>query len=166
MNSYAASCCTCFRKASSEFETSASSLTADAPRSCRFAFTCSVRYSNRRQHKKHPVPLNRALFGSVPSVVDRCGSSKGLLLPRSNFVLLPLSSLLPHETTIYNTKPLRVSARSVSLRLAVLQTASFHLRQPSLRENYALTSLSSLSVPAAVLSSTVPAQLGTESSHN
>jgi hypothetical protein len=99
-------------------------------------------------------------------VVDRCGSSKGLLLPTSNFALLPPSSLPPHETTLYNTKPLRASARSVSLCLAVLPTASFHFREPSLRENFAPRSLSSLSVPAAVLSRTVPAQLDTEPSYN
>ncbi len=42
------------------------------------------------------------------------------------------------------------SARSVSLRLAVLPTASLHFREPSLRQNFAPISLSSLSLPAAV----------------
>ena len=72
----------------------------------------------------------------------------------------------PHETTLYHKKSLRVSAHSVFLCLAVLSTASFHFREPSLRDNFAPKSLSSLSVPAAVLSRTVPAQLDTEPSHN
>src|SRR5487761_499277 len=162
MNSCAASCCTCFRKASCAFATSASSPTADALRSCRFAFICSARH--RKPSNRWQPP--RTIFDFVPSVVGRCGSSKGLLLPRSNFVL-PLACLrLPHETTLHHTESLRASARSVSLCLAVLPAASFHFREPSRRENFAPTALSSRSVPAAVLSRTVPAQRGTEPSHH
>jgi putative transposase len=67
---------------------------------------------------------------------------------------------------VYNAKLLRASARSVSLRVAIFPTASLHFREPSLRQNFAPMSLSSLSLPAAVLPCTVPAQLGTEPSHN
>ena len=164
MNSCAASCCTCFQKVLCAFGTSDSSPTGDAPRSCHFAFICSAQH--RRQSKTYPAAKTQVIFGSAQNVVDRCRSSRGLLLSKSNSVLHLPWSLLLHETTLYSTNPLRVSARSVSLCLVLLPTASFHFREPSLRENFAPTSLSSLSVPAAVLSRTVPAQLGTEPSHH
>ena len=66
MNSCAASSCMCFRKASCAFGTSDSSPTGGAPHFCRFAFICSVRCNDRRPNQKHPLPMNRALFGAVP----------------------------------------------------------------------------------------------------
>src|SRR5258708_1046852 len=162
MSSCAASCCTCFRKASCAFATSDSSPTA--PRSCHFAFICSAQHS--RQSKTYPAAKTRVIFGSAQNVVHRCRSSRGLLLSRSNSVLHLSWSLLPHESTLYSTKPLRVPARSVSLRLVLLQISSFHFLQLSLRKNSAPTSLFPPSLPAALLSHTVPANLGTAPSHN
>src|ERR1022692_345630 len=51
----------------------------------------------------------------------------------------PPRSPRPHETTLYHKKSLRVSARSVSLRLAIPQTAPFRLLKPCLRESFALS---------------------------
>lgn len=164
MSSYAASCCTCFRKASCAFAISGSSPTGDAPRSCHFASIYSAQ--RHKQSKISQAAKTQVIFGDAQNAVDRCRSSRGLPLSKSNFVLLLVWSLLPHEATVYNAKLLRVSARSASLRLAVLPTASLHFRQPSLRQNFAPMSLSSLSLPAAVLPCTVPAQLDIEPSHN
>src|SRR5258708_24188985 len=99
------------------------------------------------------------MFGSGQNVVHRCRSSRGLLLSRSNSVLHLSWSLLPHESTLYSTKPLRVPSRSVSLRLVLLQISSFHFLQLSLRKNSAPTSLFPLSPPAALPSPTVPTTL-------
>src|ERR1700730_13979924 len=85
MSSCAASCCTYFPKASCAFGTSASSPTADGPPPCRFVFSCWARH--RKPSKGPPPPRTQLLFGAAPSVVDRCWSSKGLLLPRFTFVL-------------------------------------------------------------------------------
>src|SRR5882724_10528745 len=156
MNSCAASSCTCFRKASCAFATSHSSPTGAAPLFCRFAFICSARHS--RPSKRYQPTMTRTIFNSAPNVVDRLWSSKGLLLPRSNFVLLPPSSLLPHETILYNTKPFRASARSVSLCLLLLQTASSRLLECS---SFTPTSLFSRSAPTAVLFRSAPAHLHT-----
>ena len=141
MNSYAASCCTCFRKASSAFATSASWPIADAPHSCRFAFMCSAQHS--QPSKSYQPTMTLTIFDAALSAVDRWWSSKGLLLPRSNFALLVPSSSLPHETILYNTKILPASARSLSLCLVFYKTRLFdfsnllfarvlHLRHSSL----------------------------------
>src|SRR5260370_2352234 len=119
MSSCAASCCTFFRKASCAFATSDSSPTGDAPRSCHFAFICSAQHS--RQSKTYPAAKTRVIFGSAQNVVHRCRSSRGLLLSRSNSVLHLSSSLLPPESTLYTTKPLRLPPPSFSLPLALLQ---------------------------------------------
>jgi hypothetical protein len=105
MNSCAASCCTCFPKVLCAFETSDSSPTAAAPRSYHFAFICSAQH--RRQSKTYPAAKTQVIFGSAQNVVDRCRSSKGLLLSRSNSVLHLPWSRLPHETSLYSTNPLR-----------------------------------------------------------
>ncbi len=76
------------------------------------------------------------------------------------------SSLLPHETILYNTKPLRVSAPSVSLCLVVLQTAPFCLLKPCLRERFALSLPFPLPVSSAVLYRAAPAHLRTTPSLN
>src|SRR5437667_5179088 len=124
MSSCAASSCMCFRKVLCAFGTSDSSPTAGAPRFCHFAFICSAQH--RRQSKTYQAAKTQVIFGSAQNVVDRCGSSRGLLLSRSNFVLLRPWSWRPHETTLYHKKYLRVSAHSVSLRLAVPQTAPLY----------------------------------------
>jgi hypothetical protein len=100
MSSCAASSCMCFPKALSAFATLASSPTAGAPLSCRFAFNYSELYSHRRTNQKPLLPMNRVHFGSVPNVAAVWWSSRDLRLPRSNSVLHPLSPESPHETTI------------------------------------------------------------------
>src|ERR1035438_5684378 len=50
--------------------------------------------------------------------------------PRRGNRLLPPWSPRPHETTLYHKKSLRVSAHSVSLRLAIPQTTPFHFIKP------------------------------------
>src|ERR1019366_9198974 len=157
MSSCAPSCCTCFPKASSAFATSASWLTGDVPLSCRFAFNCSVRYSNRTQNKKHPLPTNRALFGSVPSVLGLWSSSRDLLLPRSNFVLPPFWPRLPHESAAHNTKALRALPRSVPLRLAAEQIASSRFSTLSVYDRFALLPTPGRAVLSSVLRRTAPA---------
>ncbi len=117
MNSCAASCCTCSPKASCASATSASWPTADAPPSCRFAFNCSARHSNRKPNKRSPPPMTHGTFGAAPCVVDRWWSSRGTPLRTSNFGLHRWS-LLPHETTLSSSNPSRVSACSLPLRLA------------------------------------------------
>src|SRR5258708_38948100 len=137
MSSCAASCCTYFPKASCAFGTSASWPTAGGPPPCHFVFSCWARH--RKPSKRLPLPRTQLLFGSAPSVADHREPSKGLLLPRSKFVLPRPSPLLPHETTLYTSKSLRVSARSVSLCLVVLQTAPFCLLKTCLRDSFALS---------------------------
>src|SRR5579864_2559466 len=102
MSSYAASCCTCCPKASSAFDTLASSPTADAPLSYRFAFKDSTYSSHRAPTQKPPLPRSRSRFGSVPNAADPWWLSRDLPLPRSNSVLHLVSPEPPHETIIPN----------------------------------------------------------------
>src|SRR6266436_5119337 len=164
MNSCAASCCTCFPKVSCASGTSASSPTASAPHSYHFAFICSVQH--RRQNKTFQVAKPQVIFGSAQNAVDRCWSSKDSPLPKSNFVLLPPWSPRPHETTLYHNKSLRVSARSVSPRLAIPQTAPFYFLKPCFRTSFALSSPIQLPLSSVVLCRTASAHLDTEPSHN
>src|ERR1019366_6890548 len=161
MSSCAASYCTCFRKVSCVSATSASWPIADAPLSCRLAFNCSVRYSNRTQNKKRPLPMNRALFGSVPSVAGLWSSSRDLLRPRSNSVLHPSWPRLPHETAVHNPKTLRASLRSVPLRLAAEQISSSPFSTLSVSDNLALLSALGRTVLSSALRRTAPAYLDT-----
>jgi hypothetical protein len=73
---------------------------------------------------------------------------------------------LPHETTLYNKKPLRVSARSVSLRLAIPQTAPFYFLKPCPGKSFALSSPFHLSLSSVVLYRTASAHLDTAPSLN
>src|SRR5260370_3851073 len=164
MSSCAASYCTCFRKVSCAFGTSASSPTADAPRSCHFAFICSAQH--RKQSKTYPAAKTQVIFGSAQNVVDRCRSSRGLLLSRSNSVLHLPWLRMPHETTLYSTNPLRVSARSVSLCLAVLQTGAFYFLKSCLHESFEHSSSFHFSLSSVVLCRTPPAHLDTAASLN
>jgi hypothetical protein len=66
------------------------------------------------------------------------------------------ATLLPLRFHSSNTKPLRASARSVSLCLAALQTMSSRLLE---RSPFTPTSLFSLSAPAAVLCRKAPVHL-------
>jgi Transposase zinc-binding domain/Putative transposase len=71
-----------------------------------------------------------------------------------------------HETTLYHKKSLRASARSVSLRLAIPQTAPFYSLKPSFATSFALSSPIQLPLSSVVLCRTASAHLHTESSHN
>jgi len=125
MNSCTASCCACFPEVSCASGTSAFSPTVGAPRSCRFVFICLVQ--RRRLSKTYRAAMTQVIFGDAQNVVDRCRSSRGLALSRSNLVLPLLWSLLPHEAILYNAKLLPASARPVFLRLAVLSNRVFAL---------------------------------------
>ena|SRR5208283_1301774 len=122
MSSYAASCYTCFPKASCASGTSASWPIGDAPRSCHFASSYSARH-RQPSTRPHP-PMTQILFGSAPTVATRWWSSKDLRLPKSNFVLHQFWSRLPHETTLSSAKSLRASTRSRLLRLAAQNISS------------------------------------------
>jgi hypothetical protein len=153
MNSCAASCCTCFPKASCASATSVSWPTGDAPLSCRLVFNCSAHHRKSRSIK---TSLARTISGAAPCVVDRWWSSKGSRLQKSNFVLH--RSPLPHETTFSNSNPSRVSACSVPLRLAAKQISPSSFLS-------ALSAIlfrnSQLSPSSAVLQRTVSATLRT-----
>src|SRR5256714_3798854 len=116
MSSCAASCCTCFPRASFVSATSVSSLTADAPRYCRCASQHWAQFQYRSNRK--PPLRNRTLFGVAPSVVDLWRSSNDLPLINSNSVLHHCWSLLQHETA--RPQRFRVSLK----RFAHQQTAS------------------------------------------
>src|SRR5258708_3812404 len=166
MSSCVASCCTCFRKASCAFETSDSSPTGGVPLSCRFALSCSVRYSNRKRNKKHALPMTRALFGFVPNVVGRWWSSKDLLLRRSNYVHHRSWSRLPHEAAVHNTKTLRASSRSVPLRLAAEPISSFRFSRLSVSDRFVLLPDLRHAVSSSALRRIAPLHLDTSPSHN
>src|SRR6267154_3605944 len=116
---------TCSPKVSYVFATSVSWPIGDVPLCSRFAFSCSARYKNPQPIRTSPPPMTRTTFGAAPSVVDRWWSSKGSPLQKSNFVLHRCS--LPHETTLSNSNPSRVSACSLPLRLAAQQISSSRL---------------------------------------
>ena len=145
-------CCSCYPKVSCVFGTSVSLPTGDAPLSCRFVFNCSAPHRNHRPIK---TPVARTTSGAAPCVVDRWWSSKGSRLQKSNFVpRLHRCSPLPHETTLSNSNPSRVSACSVLLRLAAKQISSFRF----LGALYAiLFRRSQLPLSAAMLRRTVSA---------
>jgi hypothetical protein len=103
MSSCAASCCTYCPKASSAFATLASSPTADAPLSCRFAFKYSTQPNHRTPGQKLPLPRNRARCGSVPNVAAPWWLSRDLPLPNSNSVLHLFSQESPHENYNFNS---------------------------------------------------------------
>lgn len=102
MSSCAASSCTCCPKVSSAFATLASSPTAAAPLSCRFAFNYST---HRTPSQKLPLPRNRFRFGSVPNVAVPWRLSRDLLLPNSNSVLHLFSQEPLHDTPITFSLP-------------------------------------------------------------
>jgi hypothetical protein len=62
------SCCTCFRKVSCAFGASAFSPTAGAPRSCHFAFICSVQH--HRQNRSFQAAKPQVIFGYAQIAVD------------------------------------------------------------------------------------------------
>src|SRR5437879_11176777 len=132
MNSYAASCCTCFPKVLCGSATSASWPTASVPPACRSAFSCSLPPNNRKPYQARPSIRTHAILGLAPSVVARWCSSSGLRLPKSNFALHPRSRL-QHETTPANPKTPCASARSVSPWLAAEHTLSSRSTNCTLR---------------------------------
>src|SRR5260370_3342427 len=121
MNSYVASCCTCFRTVSYASATSASWPTGAVPPSCLFAFRCSARH--RKQSKPLQALRTPLIFGSAPSVLDRWWSLRDSRLPKCNFVLHRWSPL-PHETTLSINKILPASPRPVLVRLITEQICS------------------------------------------
>jgi len=123
MSSCAASCCTCFPKASCVFATSVSWPTGNAPPSCRFVFNCWAQHNSPQPNKTCHPPVTHLTFGAVPSVVHRWWSSKDSPQTKSNFALHPRSRL-PHDTTLSSSNPFRVAARYVSLRLNAQQNSS------------------------------------------
>ena len=70
-NSCAASYCISFRKASCASVTSASWPTANAPRSCRFAFSCWARHNSRKPNHTPLPPKTLPLLGAALNAVDR-----------------------------------------------------------------------------------------------
>src|SRR5712691_12081476 len=131
MNSYVASCCTCFRTVSYASATSAFWPTGAVPLSCLFAFPCSA--GHRKQSKTPQAPRTPLIFGSAPSVLDRWWSSRDSPLPKCNFVLHRWSPL-PHETTHHIKKTLRASPRSLVVRLIAQQICFSGFFGPSLRD--------------------------------
>ena len=116
--------------------------------------------------KWNRLAKTQVIFGSV----QKCGGPmkviERLTAAEIQFVLPQPWSVLPHDTTLYNTKLLRASARSVSLCLTVLQTASFYFLKSSLRESLTLSSPFHLPVSSVVLCRTAPVHLDTAPSHN
>jgi hypothetical protein len=129
------------------------------------------------------LPLCFHLLGSAPQtepelstaqdahdlrLCPQCGGPMMVIenspLPRSDFVLPQPWSLLPHETTLYHTKFVRVAAYSIPVCLAALQNASSHVVPSSLCESFAHTSLFPLPPTHSVLCRAVPAHLHTASS--
>src|SRR5664280_2655415 len=129
MSSCAASCCTCFPKASSAFATSASSPTGGGPLSCHFAGK-PLQWFSRKPNHQPPPPRKPDRFGSVPTVAGRWWSSRDLRPPRSYSVRHPFSSGPPHEPSFPSSPPRSPSspARAVCLRSHHTQT----LTQPIL----------------------------------
>ena len=148
MNSYGASCCTCFRTASCATGISASWPTGNVPLSCRFAFSCSTRH--RRRSKTRQASRTLTIFGAAPSVLGRWSSSRDSRLPRCNFVL-HLWSRLAHERTLRITKTLRASTRLVALCFVAEQISFSCFTKLFVRDYFAL-----LPAPThALLSSTL-----------
>src|SRR5271166_2439992 len=114
MSFCAASCCTCFPKASSAFATSAFSPTGGGPLSCHFAGKLSQWFS-RKPNQKPPLPRKPDRFGSVPTVAGPWWSSRGLRRLRSSSVHHPFSPEPPHETTfqLSHSVPLTTARRGV-----------------------------------------------------
>ena len=69
MSSCAASCCICCLRVLCASETLASWPTADAPRGCRFVFTCSGRDQIHQLNQTPPPLMNPPIFGAAPSVM-------------------------------------------------------------------------------------------------
>src|SRR5208337_916231 len=136
MSSYADSCCICFRRVLCASETLASWPTVDAPHACRFVFTCSGR-DQIHQPNKTPPPMTPPIFGAAPSVMAQWRSSKGLRLPKCDFVLHRWSWPL-HENSLSNSNPSRAPARSVPVCFAANEILYFNFSAHSLGHRFAL----------------------------
>ena len=115
-----ASFCTCSPKASCASATSVSWPIGDVPPSCRSAFNHSAQHTDR---DPRTTPLARTISGTAPNAVDPWWSLKDSLLQKFNYALHRCSPP-PHETTVSNSNPSRVSACTVPLRLAIQQLSS------------------------------------------
>jgi len=153
MSSCAASCCICFPKVSCASVTSASWPTANVPRPCHFAFSCSARDHLHKPSKRSPQPV-RAIFGFAPSAVGRCWSSKGLRLRKSSSALHRPLIPSPHEITTNTTKRLPPSEDTLSLCFLVQQISSSSLTRSSSRSSSEFQSTLLLSLLAAACSHT------------
>ena len=160
MNSCAASCCTCSPKVSCASGTSASWPIAGVPQPCHSVFSCSVQRHNHKPHSRLPPPVP-TIFGFAPSAAGPWQPSRDSPLPRFSFVLHLSRSRWPHETTINITQSLRVSARAISLCLAVLQTSTFRLLQPWLHGRLTLYPTQRHRALPSALCRTAPAHLDT-----
>ena len=122
MSSYGASCSTCFPAASFAFATSASSPIASERR---FFHSVSVYFSNQHGHKHESLRRPRpplSCSASVLSAAESCVLSSGF--PPRNFSsdLRPIPSAGQHDSTSPASNLIRVPARTLVLRLALLQT--------------------------------------------
>src|ERR1700686_2265474 len=150
----------CSPKVSCASGTSVPWPTVDGPRRCHSAFSCSVQRENHKPSKRF-LPLVQAISGFAPSAAGRWRPSRGSLLPRSGSAPHLYRSRLAHDTTLHTTKPLRASARSISLCLAVLQAWSFQLLQLSLRDSFLFYSTPWHCALSFALRRTVPTHLET-----
>lgn len=117
MNSCDASYYTSFPRVLCASVTSVSWPTANAPLSCHFAFTASVRHHTRKQNPNRPALKSSRRLGVAPNAVDPCESSNDSPLRNSSFVLHRRSPLL-HEAlspTRNLCTPLRANYLCVSL---------------------------------------------------
>jgi hypothetical protein len=101
--------------------------TANVLPTCHFASSYSARHRHRA--RPHP-PMTQVLFGYAPYVVGRCGSSKGLSLRKSNFVLRPPGTASPHDITTTITNRLALAADAAPL-CPLVHKISFSLFQRS-----------------------------------
>jgi len=111
----------------------------------------SAWFQHRRQNKTYQTAKPQVLLGYAQNAVHRWWSSKDSPLLKSSFVLLPPWSPRPHETTLHHKKSLRVSARSVSPRLAIPQTAPFYFLKPCFGTTLALSSTFQLPLSSVLL---------------
>ena len=166
MSSCAASYCTCSRKVSCAFGTSASSPTGSVLFSCPFAFSCSARHRNRRRSKRPQPPMARSIFGSALGVVDRWWLSRYSLPPRSSSALHRPGSRVHHETTLHSTKTLHALAPSTSLRLVAERTSPPQLGMCSTPRDLPFRSASQRPAPSSAVGRTAPSHHDTTSPLN
>ncbi len=98
--------------------------------------------------------MTQVLFGYAPYVVDRCGSSKGLPLRKSNFVLRRPGTPSPHDITTNITNLLALAADAVPLCPLVHKISFSLFKRSSSHSTFDLQSSLALSPLAAMLART------------